>query len=596
MTKPSRTLRIFAVIGALTTALFALTLLGLTLRCACGGPGRVPERTVLELDLERTLRERAPADLMARVLGGGGGANVADLVAALERAAGDERVAGLVARIGGAAPGMARTQELRDAVAAFRASGKFAVAYAESFGEFGPGNQGYYLATAFDEVWLQPSGDVGLTGLMMQALFVRGALDKVEVDVRMDHRYEYKNALNMYTERSYTPAHREASEAVLKSMFDQLVEGIAAGRGLAPEAVRTLVDRGPFLGPEALAERLVDRLGYRDEVIAHVKEKAGEGARLLYHDQYLERAGRPHARGPRIAVVYGLGPVARGASGFDPLFRETTMGSDTVAAALSAATLDPEVKAILFRVDSPGGSYVASDAIWRETVRAKEAGKPVIVTMGNVAGSGGYFVAMAATKIVAQPGTITGSIGVLGGKLLTRKLLGNLGVTYDAVMSSSNADFFSDTHDYSERGWERFQAWLDRVYVDFTEKVAAGRGLPIEKVREVAKGRIWTGADALRLGLVDELGGWPVALRLAKEAAGIAADAEVELKVYPAEKSLLAQLLGGDERESSDAPAATEAQLALVDQLRGAAERLRALGLGPGAHGVLSTPALTLGE
>lgn len=594
MTKPSRLHRFFAFVGVLTTGLVALLVFAGAVRCACGGE-RVPARTVLELDLERPLTEYAAGDPIARLLAGGG-PTVADVIAALDRARTDDRVAGLVAHLGGGGGGMARTQELRDAIREFRASGKFAVAFAETFGEFGPGNQGYYLATAFDEIWLQPSGDVGLTGLMMQGMFVRGALDKLDVAARMDHRHEYKNALNMYTERAFTPAHREASQAVLSSMFDQLVAGIAEGRKLAPEAVRALIDRGPFLGPEAHTEGLVDRLGYRDEVIDAVKSRAGAGAELLYADKYLDRAGKPHTRGARIAVVYGLGPVNRGASSFDPLFGETTMGSDTVAAALRAAIADPEVKAIVFRVDSPGGSYVASDTIWRETVRARAAGKPVIVTMGNVAGSGGYFVAMSATKIVAQPGTVTGSIGVLGGKLLTRQLFERLGVTYDAIASSANADFFSDTHDYSAAGWQRFQAWLDRVYADFTQKVADGRGLPIEKVREIARGRIWTGADAKQLGLVDELGGFSVALRLARESAGLAADAPIELRVYPEEEGLIGSLLGGKQRDSSDDVAGVQVNLGLADQLRPLAGQLRALGFAPGSHGVLGMPPVALGD
>ncbi|MBZ5715398.1 signal peptide peptidase SppA [Nannocystis pusilla] len=595
MTRPSRTLRFFAVIGALSTAVVVLVLLTVSVRCTCGGPG-VPARTVLEIDFERPFLEHAADDPVARALGGGG-PTVDDLVAALERARTDDRVVGLVAHVGGAGSGFARTQELRDAIAGFRAGGKFAVAFSETFGEFGPGNQGYYLATAFDEIWLQPSGDVGLNGLMMQGSFYRGTLDKLEVGVRMDHRHEYKNALNTYTERAYTPAHREASQAVLSSMFDQFVADIAEGRKLAPEAVRTLIDRGPFLGPEAHEEGLVDRLGYRDEVMAAVKERAGAGAELLWHDRYLDRAGRPHTRGTRIAVVYGIGPVARGKSSFDPLFREATMGSETVAGALRAAIDDPEVKAIVFRVDSPGGSYVASDTIWRETVRAKQAGKPLIVSMGNVAGSGGYFVAMHATKIVAQPGTITGSIGVLGGKMLTRQLFERLGVTYDSINSSANSDFFSENHDYSAGGWQRFQGWLDRVYLDFTSKVAEGRGLPIEKVREVAKGRIWTGADAKQLGLVDELGGWPVALRLAREAAGLAADADIELKVYPEEKGLLGALLGGGDGDNSEAVAAdVQVAIGLAEELRPVAAELRALGLGPGAHGAVSTPPVALGD
>ncbi|MBL9103421.1 MAG: signal peptide peptidase SppA [Myxococcales bacterium] len=594
MNQPPRRSRFksfLTVIGGVTTAIFTLMLVVGLARCACGGPG-VPARTILELDLERSFAE-ANADPIARLLGGGD-ATLADVVATLERATSDDRVVGLVARVGGGGSGMAATQELRDAVAAFRASGKFTVAFAETFGEFNTGNQGYYLATAFDEIWLQPSGDVGLGGFMSETRFLRGTFDLLDVTVRMDHRHEYKNALNTYTERAYTPAHREALGAVLQSMHGQLVRGVAEGRQLEPSAVSALIDRGPFLGPEAATEKLVDRLGYRDEVYAAVRERAGAGAELLYADKYLARAGRPHTRGPRIAVVYGVGPVTRGSNSFDPLFGgSTTMGSKTVAGALREAIDDPEVKAIVFRVDSPGGSYVASDTIWRETVRAKQLGKPVIVSMGNVAGSGGYFVAMDAAKIVAQPGTITGSIGVLGGKMLTRKLFEKIGVTHDTIKTGANADMFSDLDDYSSHGWARFQAWLDRVYADFTGKVAAGRGLPLARVQEIAKGRIWSGEDAKNLGLVDELGGWPVALRLAREAAGLPEGSDIELRVYPKDKGLLEQLMG-DDPDNSESPAATRARIELARDLQPLAEELRAVGLGPGNQGVLGMPDVTV--
>jgi protease-4 len=293
-------------------------------------------------------------------------------------------------------------------------------------------------------------------------------------------------------------------------------------------------------------------------------------------------------------VVYGVGPVVRGSNSFDPLFGGgPTMGSKTVGGALREAIDDPKVKAIIFRVDSPGGSYVASDAIWRETVRAKAAGKPVIVSMGNVAGSGGYFVAMHATKIVAHPATITGSIGVLGGKMLTRKLFEKIGLTYDSVKTAANADMYSELDDFSAHGWQRFQAWLDRVYADFTAKVADGRGLPLAAVQKIAKGRIWSGEDAKAIGLVDELGGWPVALKLAREAAGLAPDAEIELRTYPAEKSLFEQVLG-DSRDNSDAPVSIQAQIALIEELRPVAAELRALGLGPGNTGALGMPSLEI--
>ncbi len=547
-----------ACIGGLVVLLVVILGLGL------GGllwthKGTVPAKTILEVDLTHGLDEQTPDNPVTGLVLAKS-STVRDVVEALQRATTDDRVVALIARVGSAQTGLAQIQEVRDAILAFRDKGKRAVAFATTFGEFAAGNGAYYLATAFDTIYLQPSGDVGLTGLLAETPFVRGTLDKLDLVPRLDHRQEYKNFMNTFTERRYTAPHREATQRVMESQFAQIVQGIAAARGLYPGAVQTLIDRGPFLGPEALKAQLVDALAYRDEVYAQVKEQAGEQAKLLYLSKYLAYAGRPYTTGDTIALIYGVGAVHLGASDYDPLMDGSTMGADTVTAAFRAAIEDPKVKAILFRIDSPGGSYVASDAIWRETVRAREAGKPVIVSMGNLAGSGGYFVAAAANKIVAQPGTITGSIGVLGGKMLTTGLWDKLGLSWDEIHTSTNATLWSSTHDYTPEQWERLQGWLDRVYDDFTTKVSAGRQLPKEKVLEIAKGRIWTGEDAKERGLVDELGGFPVALRLTREAIGRTADAPIRLKLFPERpapwEALLARLLG-DEDESSDPSEAT---------------------------------------
>jgi protease IV len=533
--------------------------------------------TVLEANFEQSLAEDLPDDPFAKLMLGEH-PTVRDVVEGLEKAGGDGRIKGLVARVGAAGLGIAQVQELRDAVRAFRARGKWAVAWGETYGEFGPGNGAYYLATAFDEIYLLPSGDVGLTGLMYETPFLRGTLDKLGVVPRMDHRREYKNAMNTFTERAYTDAHREALARVMGSQFGQIVRGVAEGRKLTETQVRGLFDRGPYLGQEAVKAGLVDGLAYRDEVYEVVKRKAGGSPSYLRLGKYLDRAGRPHDSGATVALIFGVGGVQRGSSGYDPVFGEAAMGSDTVAGAFRSAIDDDDVKAILFRVDSPGGSYVASDAIWRETVRARKAGKPVVVSMGNVAGSGGYFVAMAADKIVAQPGTITGSIGVLGGKMLTSGLWEKLGLTWDEVHSSANSRMFTGTHDYSPEEWARFQAWLDRVYEDFTGKVAEGRRLPREKVLEIAKGRIWSGEDAKGLGLVDEVGGYPTALRLVREAAKLAPDAPLKLRVFPEKKTMLQALIERESGEPSAQVALAARALAALQPVLREAERV---GLGP---------------
>ena len=555
---------LLAVIGGLAVLAFLIVVVSL----AVVMPARksIPGKVILEMDFEKPLVEYVSDEPLARALMREV-TTVRDVVEALERASADKRVVGLVARVGSARMGLAVIQEIRDAVVRFADSGKFTVAYSETFGEFGPGNGAYYLATAFDEIYLQPSGDLNLTGLMYETPFLRGTLDKLKVEPRMDHRSEYKNALNIFTEREYNQPHREAIETLMNSQFSQIVSGITRARGLPEEQVTELMDRAPLLGAEAVEAALVDGLLYRDEVYEKVKARA-EDAELLYLGRYLERAGRPHEKGAKIALIYGVGGVHRGQSEYNALFGSQSMGSDTVAAAFRAAVADKKVKAIVFRVDSSGGSYVASDTIWREIVKAKESGKPVIASMGDVAASGGYFVSMAANKIVAQPGTITGSIGVVVGKVLTREFwLEHTGISWDEVHTSDNATLWTGTHDYLPQQWQVVQDFLDRVYDDFTAKVAQGRQMPKEKVLDVAKGRIWTGADAKQRGLVDELGGFDVALRLACTEAGLDPNEPFKVTVFPRPKRLIEMLLKR-EPDSSESEATVAAARQVLEKLR----------------------------
>ncbi|WP_426756086.1 signal peptide peptidase SppA [Myxococcus sp. Y35] len=540
-----------AFIGALSV-LFMVGLVGLMLLASASKPG-VPANIVLELDLENPLPEHTAPNSLAGAFGEEP-TTVRDVVEALEKAGDDARVKSLVVRVG--QPGSpAATQELRDAVKAFRAKGKKAVAYTDSFGELGNSTLGYYLASAFDEIYIQPSGDLNIAGLALEVPFARDAFAKLGVTPRYSARHEYKNAVNTFTEQDYTAPHREATERLTNSLFTQVVRGIAEDRGLTEDVVRGLIDRSPLLGSEAVDAKLVTGLRYRDEVLGELKQQAGEGARLLYVNKYLERAGRPYvAGGDTIALVYGVGNVMRGKSESNPLSGEQSMGAESVAAALRKAAEDPRVKAIVFRVDSPGGSYVASDTIRREVQRAKEAGKPVIVTMGSYAASGGYFVSMEADRIVAQPGTLTGSIGVYAGKFVTADFWEKLGVNFDTVTAGKNAAMFGSDADFTPEQQARLDAVLDRIYQDFTTRAAAGRKLPLEKLEPLARGRVWTGEDALAHGLVDALGGYAKALELAKETAKLPADARVNVVVYPRKKpaaEVLSELLGqtGDNSE-----------------------------------------------
>jgi len=492
---------------------------------------RVPNEVVLTLDLADGITERGASGPLAWT-SFGKALTVRDLVQGLDAAGRDARVKGLVARLGSGDLAMARAQEIRDAVQAFRQHGKFAIAFAESFGESGNGNTHYYLATAFDEIWLQPSGEIGLTGVRIESPYFKSALDSLGIVARIGQREEYKGAMDPLTNASMPAPVRENYQRLVDSWVEQMAAGIAEGRKMDPAAARALIDRGPFLAGEAQKERLVDHLGYWDEADKAAKDRFGADVAQMTVANY---AGSltPPADAPQVALVYGLGPVQLSGGKPNPLFGDVSMGSAAVSGALRDAADDAGVKAIIFRVDSPGGSYVASDAIWREVKRAADKGKPVIVSMGDVAASGGYFVAAAARKIVAQPGTITGSIGVVSGKVVLTDLWTKLDVAWDGVQAGANADVESENHDYSPDGWNRLQQELDQVYADFMSKVASGRNMPVERVHDVAKGQVWTGADAKAKGLVDELGGFATALKLARDAAGLAPDAEVRLVEFP---------------------------------------------------------------
>ncbi|GAA4577150.1 signal peptide peptidase SppA [Planotetraspora kaengkrachanensis] len=485
---------------------------------------------VLELDLTEGLSEGPPSDPLGALLSMRR-PRLTDVLAGLRRARTDSRVKGLIVKIGGNPIGLGMVQELRTAVLKLRAAGKRTVAFAETFGEFGAGTVPYYLASAFEKVYLQPSGDVGLTGITLEQRFVRDALAKVGVEYQLGQRHEYKTAANMFTQNRMTEPHRESTARIAESVTEQITAGIAEARSLEPRRVRELIDQGPFLGPEAVEAGLVDALKYRDEVYAEAVE---DGTHLMYVSRYAKSAlakRLPHPGEPVIALVHGTGAIRLGRSGRSPLGGGGAMGSDTICAALRSARKDDKVRAIVFRVDSPGGSYVASDAIWREVVLAREAGKPVIISMGDLAASGGYFVAMGADVIVAQPGTLTGSIGVFGGKPVVGELLGRLGVVTEAVSEGANAGMFSPVREFSDDQWARVNSWLDRIYDDFVGKVAQGRGLTRERTHELARGRVWTGADAREAGLVDELGGVEDALSLARKKAGLPKDTQV--RTYP---------------------------------------------------------------
>ena len=511
----------------------------------------VPNGCVLELDLRVAPPEASSLDPLTIITGGGRPLALREAVSALHRAAEDPRVAGLIARVQLPAAAAGPVQELREAVAAFTAV-KPSLAWAETY----PGTLSYYLASAFGEVWMQPSGTVGLIGFATNALFLRDALDKAGIEAQFVARGEYKSAANLFTQDRYTDAHREADTRLLESLRGQVWQAIADSRNIGQDALDGLADQAPLLRDIAVESGLIDRVGFRDEAYARIAELVGakdispdsgdadgdDAPSRLYLSRYARATGpdgpaRPSmpGRGPKstIAVVTVAGPIVSGRGGSRLPFGSSNAGGDTIAAALREAAHDDSVSAIVLRVDSPGGSVSASETIWREVKKARERGKPVVASMGAVAASGGYYVSMGTDAIVANPGTITGSIGVLTGKLVARDLKDRLGVGSDAVRTNANADAWSVNAPFTPEQHAQVEAEADLVYDDFVQRVAQGRHLSVEAVEAVARGRIWTGADALDHGLVDELGGLRAAVRRAKVLAGLDEDAKVRLIGYP---------------------------------------------------------------
>jgi protease-4 len=511
----------------------------------------VPNGCVLELDLRVPPPETSSLDPLTIITGGGRPLVLREAVSALHRAADDSRVAGLIARVELPAAAAGPVQELREAVAAFTAV-KPSLAWAETY----PGTLSYYLASAFGEVWMQPAGTVGLIGFATNALFLRDALDKAGIEAQFVARGEYKSAVNLFTQDRYTDAHREADTRLLESLRAQVWLAIADSRNIGQDALDGLADHAPLLRDIAVESGLIDRVGFRDEAYARIAELVGaksispesgdadgdDGPPRLYLSRYARATvpsgpARPSipGRGPKstIAVVTVAGSIVSGRGGSRLPFGSSNAGADTIAAGLREAAHDDSVSAIVLRVDSPGGSVSASETIWREVKKARERGKPVVASMGAVAASGGYYVSMGADAIVANPGTITGSIGVLTGKLVARDLKDRLGVGSDAVRTNANADAWSVNAPFTPEQHAQVEAEADLVYDDFVQRVAQGRHLSVEAVEAVARGRIWTGADALDHGLVDELGGLRAAMRRAKVLAGLDEDAKVRLIGYP---------------------------------------------------------------
>jgi protease-4 len=525
-----------------------------------GAPGGWGGRSYLMIQLGDSIPEQPPSELESFLERRP--PSLRTLVASLDQAARDPKVTALVLRVD-ALPdaGWGKLQELRDAVTRFRSSGKPAYAHLAQ-----AGNKEYYLAAACDKVYAIPTALLDVTGLAAEVTFFRRTLDKLGVQAQFEGVGRYKNAPNQFTETGFTEPHREQTEALVDGLYEQYLQAIADGRKLTLEQVQAVLDGGPYDGAEALKAGLVDELLYADQV----EEKLDGGARLS-PGRYLRQSGSGgfFDSRPKVAVVFAVGDIVMGQGGESPLGGQGA-GSESVAAALRQARNDSQIRAIVLRVDSPGGSGPASDVIWREVVEAGKT-KPVIASMGDLAASGGYYIAMGSDAIVAQPGTITGSIGVFGGKFSLRGLYDKIGLTKEIVTRGENADIFTEYRPWDESERARIRALLVAFYRDFVTRVAKSRQKTYDEVDAMAEGRVWTGEDAQRLGLVDHLGGLDVALSVAKEKAGISKDQDVRVVMLPERKGLLETLLERQEEGvvARALPSDVRAMLGWVHRLGG---------------------------
>ena len=493
--------------------------------------GRGPQvagNSVLLLKVSGDLQEVEPGGVIGQLLQAP--PTVRSLTDALRKAKVDRRVTGVIIRPVGTAALWAKVQEVRDAIADFRTSGKPIIAYLEQGGE-----QEFYLASACDKVFLMPTASLDLTGVATYELFLRGMLDKIGAYPDALHVGEFKTASNIYTEKTYTPSHREMAESLNRDLYDQLVEGLAQAREKSVEEMRALIDHGPFLPEDAVRAGLIDDVAYEDELDDKVQLATGTPRFLTDSDyRHVTPMSLGLNQGPRIAVLYAVGMISTGQSSDDAA---QVLGSDTMVEYLRKARADSSIRAIVLRIDSPGGSAIASDVIWREVMLTR-AVKPVIASMSDVAASGGYYIAMPAHQIVAEPATLTGSIGVVMVKFVIDGTLDKLGVNLEGVTSGRYADLYSPVRPFSPDERKKIEEQMQATYDAFVEKAAAGRQTTPERIDAIAQGRVWTGRQAKDLGLVDELGGLSRALAIARSRANIAEDAEVELVIYPQRKSI----------------------------------------------------------
>ena len=533
----------FAIFGLIFVIILFL-ILGM-LRSQGKVVASVPRSAILTIDFDESFSETKNNDIMAELVGQQN-QSFFDMIRAINVAAFDNRVKALVGKVSVSSLGLAQIQDLRQAIVNFKKQGKKTYLYAQSFGSFGRGTKEYYLASVFDEIVIAPNSEVGITGVGIEVPFFRDVLDKIGVQPEFYSRYEYKTAMDSMTRKTMSPAFKAEMKKLGTGIFNRMVIDIAAARKLSEKDVVSLINQAPLPSDVALKAKLVDKIAFKQDFLDNLQE--------AYKSEYIDLAAYEtniinHKRGTKsIALLVIDGVIAEGESSAESLQNEVITGADTVLSQLKEIGEDKNVTALVIRINSPGGGYGAANDIWHGIEQLKAKKKiPVIISMGDYAASGGYFVAIAGDKIVAEPSTITGSIGVLGGKMVLQNLWKKLGVHWQRISFGQNAGILSSNTPFSKQERNIFNKSLDNVYLDFTLKVAKARNLSEKEMDKLARGRVWLGEQALKVKLVDELGGIETALALAQKEAQIKDDEKIRIEFYPKEKTLqekLQQLVG----------------------------------------------------
>ncbi len=515
-------------------------------------PPKVDKNSVLTLKIAGELPENLPTDHLGSILKvGEKEVSFKDILDNIDKARVDDRINGIYLKIGGLATGFAKIEELRDKLLEFRKSGKWIVAYIVSGEE-----REYYLSLACDEVYHCPTGTIVLDGLQAKVVFIKGTLNKLGIEPEVERAGKYKGAADMLDKETMSEATREVLNSLLDDVYGRLVTAVAERRNFSTEEVLALIDEHAFFeGAEADSFGLVDGQKYEDQLKDYLRQKNGDKKKLtsISAEKYaqIDPATLGLNKGKKIALIYAIGGITGGSDDFDPLMGRT-MGSDDAIKLIKKARKDDDVAAVICRIDSPGGSGLASDVIWRELMITKEK-KPVIASMSGVAASGGYYIAMCADSIIAQPSTITGSIGVLGTKFNMEKMYEEkLGLHFESIQRGNYAAMFDETKPFSPEEREKFGKLIDDFYQQFVQKAADGRGMTWEELHEVAQGRVWTGKQAFEVGLVDALGGLDRAVLAAKRKIGLSDSESVKIEVMTKKAGLLAEILREVEIRSQD--------------------------------------------